>query len=161
MGPASEGHRTEAERTVTGWGKTETQTETAINTEKTVGARKEPAEAKDRDGSRSQEEGGSSRGSAGSRGDRQGRRPSGSKGHSPYRGDKRARVRTPAPPLTCSVTWETQGALDVMAAILRGQRHLGSWAMERRIPVSGTDQGPDRALGAGAASTALARPAQR
>lgn len=62
MGPASEGHRTEAERTVTGWGKTETQTETAINTEKTAKPGKEPAEAKDRDGSRSQEEGGSSRG---------------------------------------------------------------------------------------------------
>lgn len=75
MGPASEGHRTEAERTVTGWGKTETQRETAINTEKTVGARKEPPEVKDRDGSRSQKEGGSSRGSAGSRGDRQDRRP--------------------------------------------------------------------------------------
>lgn len=86
MGPASEGHRTEAERTVTGWGKTETQTGAAINTEKTVGGRKEPAEAKDRDGSRSQEESGSSRGSAGSRGDRAGRRPSGSKGHSlPWR----------------------------------------------------------------------------
>lgn len=37
------------------------------------------------------------------------------------------------------------------AAILRGQRHLGSWAMEFRIPVSGPDQGSDRALGAGAA----------
>ena len=45
----------------------------------------------------------------GSRGDRQERRPPGSKGHSPHRGDQRARVRTPAPPLTCSVTWENPG----------------------------------------------------
>ena len=44
------------------WGKTETQRETAIDSEKTVGARKEPPEVEDRNSSRSQTEGGLSSG---------------------------------------------------------------------------------------------------